>query len=290
MLKYLFLFFIGVAAVLVLSLVYTAFGLTGLYILSAVFLLWFIWLRYINTARLRAVYKSYGIVTVGKRGKGKDVLHAFLTHNKPHYSNIYYNDKTHLIDLKALEIGISPDMLLTGNYTADTARKVLKDGVPVFVSDGGIYLPSWLDSSLKKHYPSMPVSYALWRQLYDSGLHINTQVFSRLWLLLREQAECCVMCLGVRFLGFKKFGWVYGKIRIYERWQDCENGLKPLKNRSAMPLASASGDVQKVENSRRGEIKQYSYLFPIRWLKFDTRDFHKKIFGVSASDLNQGSN
>jgi len=243
-------------------------------ILIIVFIILFLFIRwrYFGIARLNKYYKNYGVVTVGKRGKGKDISFATAVHKKKHYSNIPYNSYTIIQDdLKVLECGVTPKQLIDNDY--EIQQKKLQDGIPFFVSDGGIYFASWLDNELKKKYPSCPVSYAVWRHLYNSSLHFNTQCFSRLWLLIREQAECILSCRQC----FTLFKWKLCVVRYYEDFQDCEQNLSPLKK----PLLFGKQPVA-IENSRRGEIRDFIYLVPLKWLEYDSRIFHKKIFGVNA--------
>jgi len=232
----------------------------------------FIYYRFYNIGRLRSIGTQRGLVCIGFRGKGKDVFFALLAHKRRHYSNIYYNEKTEIKNLHVLEIGVTPaDMV---NDTFKVIEKPLDDKVPFYVSDGGIYFPSWLDNELKKSYKSLPVTMALYRHLYNAPLHFNTQVFSRLWLLIREQAESVVKCE----YAFSFLGWLFCKIYYYERWQDAEKGLKPVR----VPFFGTGKTVAKIENSTRGKIVCIRYLVPKKWLTYDTRIFHKKIFGLPA--------
>ena len=48
---------------------------------------------------------------------------------------------------------------------------------PTIISDAQINFPNFEDSQLKKDYPSLAISYQVWRHLYNNSLHFNTQNF-----------------------------------------------------------------------------------------------------------------
>lgn len=235
-----------------------------------IFLIYFIYVRFINTLIIRKFFKSTGIMVCGKRGKGKDTLFSYIAHNKKHNCNIKLNDKTNIISLNEICIpGLSRQLLVNGVKGYCNFEDFQKFDNPTFISDSGIYFPSYDDAQLKKEYPSFAITIAIWRHLYESGCHFNCQVNSRLWKVLREQIEDTIMCLSC------KRGLLYTKLKVryYESPRDAELGLKPLKNN----LIRSNSEI-KVENSRRWIIKDYTLLIPNRKITHDTRAFKKEVF------------
>lgn len=244
-----------------------------------VFILIFIKLRFINWMKIQNMFTHLSIVVCGKRGSGKDTLMSAVAYHKNHNSNVQLQKNTNIINLH--------QMMLPDNFT----RQGLTNGIHydldyekysifqnmTFVSDAQVYFPSWDDSNLKKEYKSLPVVYALWRHLYNAPLHWNTQNIERLYKILREQLDDCIMCLGTLWLPLH----ICMKVRYYERAKDCVEGLKPL---SVGFLKKGNPDY-KIEQSKRWEIKDYILVIP-RWkVQHDTRYFKRIIFKEDAEGV-----
>lgn len=232
----------------------------------------FIVMRYWNINRIVEYFESNNVIVYGKKGKGKDVLFAAVIkkRNKPHFSNIKYNDKT---DVKSISyLNVSPNTyenFIDGKVTV--IPKNIEEKKDYYLSDGGIYLPSQYDNILSKKYPSLPIFYALSRHLGDMNIHVNVQNLNRLWIKLREQADTYIR------IGFKiKLpGYILLSTRTYENYDDAFKNLKPVKK-------LLKGEVVRTEESSRGEIKNRLLLIPKRWLEYDSRYFHRVVYGVPA--------
>lgn len=247
-------------------------------ILIAVAILVFIFIkwRFVNTSIIKGYFRKLSLMVCGKRGTGKDTLFSYITYHKPHNSNIKLQKNTNVIKLQDLLIdGLDRRSLLNGTF-----KKINMKDKEIFkkmtlISDAGIYFPSYDHEKLSKDYPSLPMAIALWRQLYNAPLHFNCQNPMRLWKILREQIEDVLMCRGCYFGLF----YVKIKLRYYERLEDAENGLKPIK---VNPLHVE--EAVKVELSKRWEIKDYTILVPRFMINHDTNYFKQLVF---EKDLNE---
>lgn len=237
-----------------------------------VLIIYFIWLRFINVLYLKRIFKRLSVILCGKRGYGKDTIFSFLSYRKKHNSNIPLQKNTNLITVKDLGIpNLTRESLL--NYTFKPLnRSNFKhfDNI-TFISDAGIFFPNWDDMNLKKNYSNIPLTWSIWRHLYDNGCHFNIQKFGRLWKLLREQAEDVI-----EIQDFNR-GLIYSKIKMihYSDIKDCELSLKPLKKNFHIFKRS---DIVDIENSKRGDIKEFTVLIPNYKINHNSRYFKKIIF------------
>ncbi len=239
----------------------------------------FLVMRFYNPQFFYSFTRGKNCVIYGPIGTGKDVAMAILTHkeNKEHIANIPYNENTIVKPLNYVTVAPNTyEQFVDDNVTI--IEKSIQEGKNIYISDGGVYLPSQMDIALSKKYPSFPIAYALIRHLANANIYVNVQNLNRLWIKLREQADGYVRTRGVFF--FPK--WVpllrhYFVLRItlYENYEDALERLKPIKK-------MLNGDSAAVARSERGLIKEMRLLVPKRWLKYDTRYFHKVIYGVSA--------
>lgn len=226
----------------------------------------FIRVRFINTHKIKKMFKDLSIVVCGKRGKGKDTLMSFVAYGQEHNSNVPLQDYTNMILMKDLMIPDFTRKVITTNSNLDLNYLDYKKFNNItFISDSQLYFPNYEDSALKKEYPYLANTYQVWRHLFDAGLHFNTQNLSRLWIILREQIEDCIMCLGCVWLPF----YCLMKVRYYESAEDCIKKLRPIK--SGLFKSSA----QKVEESNRNEIYEMWLLIPRRYINHDSRYFKK---------------
>lgn len=232
----------------------------------------FIRMRYWNMSAVASDFEKNNVIVYGKKGKGKDLLFAAVIakRNKEHFSNIQYNEKT---DVKGIGyLSVYPNTY--ENFIADriyVIPKNISEGKDYYLSDGGVYLPSQYDSLLSKKYPSLPIFYALSRHLGNMNVHVNVQNLNRLWIKLREQADTYIRVGGKVSLP----GYILLRTRTYENYDDAVKELKPVKK-------LIKGETLKTVESTRGEIVNRWLLIPKRWLKYDSRYFHRVIYGVAA--------
>ena len=229
----------------------------------------------LNKMYCARLFDDGNVITFGKKGKGKDVIHMIMINyrKKAYRSNIVYRP------------GDIPRPV--GYYTVapNTYEQFIEGKVQVipqqiepnhdyYISDGGIILPSQYDSLLSRLYPSLPIFYALSRQLGNINIHINTQALGRVWIKLREQADAYVMARGtIHLLGFSI---VF--LRYYENYDTAEKGMKPYRSQIMNKQAKAE---QEMFNAQYGLIKNMFMITRTKKLTYDTYHYHKVIYGVS---------
>lgn len=239
----------------------------------AVVVIVYIKIRYVNIMYIANQFKANNVIVFGKKGSGKDILFSCVIKKRkcPHYSNIeYYKGKTEVQPLGYLSVApnVYSDFI---DGKVEVIEKKITEKVDYYLSDGGIYLPSQYDNLLSKMYPSLPIFYALSRHLGNMNVHVNVQNLNRLWIKLREQADCYIRTKKTVNLGF----WMLVTTYVYENYNDALELLKPIKK-------MVKGDGSKVEESTRGLIEKRTVLVPKRWLEYDSRYFHKVIYGEEA--------
>lgn len=239
-------------------------------IFISILILYFIYIRFINTLKLRLLFKKLSVVLCGKRGKGKDVIFSYISYGKKHNSNIILQKNTNLISLDNLYIpNLTRQKLVHNDF-----EPIKRDNFEFFdnitlISDTGIFFPNWDENNLKKDYSSLPITWAIWRHLYDNGCHFNIQKCGRLWKLLREQIEDVIEIKSFS----KGLFWFKLKLIHYERVEDAELGLLPLKKSFLKRRENI-----EVENSKRGLIEEFTVLIPKYKVNHDTKYFRKVVF------------
>lgn len=206
-------------------------------------------------------FSRCNVIVFGKKGTGKDLLfaHVIYLRNDKHYANMPYNELTEVIDLKEVSLGNNTFKNLIENRI-ELINPRFQFGKDIYISDGGIYLPGHMDTALVAEYPSMPIFYALTRQLYKNNIHINTQALSRPWIKLREQADSYIRILGNK--QYKKF--IVITAISYEKYESAEKGLLPCNDRQFI--------------ATNGEIKYRRFKIKYEELKYDTYFFASKFF------------
>ena len=215
-------------------------------------------------------FKHCNVLVGGKKGSGKDLLFQWVI-NKRHqyyYANIPYGHKYKKIQLKEVSTG-SNDYNHIINDEIEKQPHLFKENKDIYISDIGIYLPSYMDSKLYVKFPSMPIFYALSRQLYNNNVHCNTQNIERGWKALREQADFYIIVKRT----YKIFGFLFiTKYYSYDRYESARQNLMPIKTRLLNKYSKAEADIYKATN---GEIRK-GYIFQFKWqLKYDTRAMEK---------------
>lgn len=215
-------------------------------------------------------FKHTNVIVAGPKGTGKDLLFQWVINKRKdyYYGNMPYGHKHKVI--KLTEVSCEPNSY--DNIVNDKVEKqphLFKDGKDIYISDIGIYLPSYMDSKLYVKFPSMPVFYALSRQLYDNNVHCNCQNVERGWKALREQADFYIQVKRT----YKIFGLIFiTKYYSYDRYESARQKLLPLKARLLNKYSKAEADLYKARN---GEIKK-GYIIQFKHnLHYDTRYFEK---------------
>lgn len=215
-------------------------------------------------------FKSCNVIVAGKKGTGKDLVFNYvINHRKDYYySNISYGGVHKTITLK--DVSVYPNTYLSLiNDKVEKQPHRFKDGKDIYISDIGNFLPSYMDSTLYKLFPSMPIYYSLSRHLYNNNVHCNTQNIERGWKALREQADFYIQ---VRCT-YKIFGLIFiTKMRTYERYESARQNLAPLKTRILNKQSKANYDLYNAQN---GVIKSGILIQFKHQLHYDTRAFEK---------------
>ena len=212
-------------------------------------------------------FKKKNVIVFGKKGTGKDLVFQYVIKRRkePYYANLDYGGKFEKIQIKDISVWPNTyDSLINGEI--QKVKLHFEEHRDIYISDGGIYLPSWSDSKLYKAYPSFPIYYAVNRHLTDSNIHINTQNLDRVWKAIREQADFYVKVRGT----FHFFGLFITRVTTYDKYSSAQRELAPLGRRLGNSFSKAEADKYEAEN---GEIKEG---WIIQWKpKYDTRYFRK---------------
>lgn len=205
-----------------------------------------------NDLWLMQEFRRCNVEVFGKKGSGKDLLfaHAIELRGEPHYSNMPYNELT--------EVRKVGDLCLNGNTFSNVIRgdfhqtePVFEDGRDFYISDGGIFMPCQYNTELNKAYPSMPMFFALSRQLYNMNIHVNVQAPTRIWDKLREQADSYIKVCRCRDCG----DYFVVNCICYDDYNLAVKGTLPEDNRTSFTA----------EYRRFRVYKEY--------LQYDTRHF-----------------
>lgn len=222
---------------------------------------------------LKREFTRCNVIVAGKKGSGKDLLfqEMITARKKPYYSNIDYGGEYIPITLK--EVSTAPNTYL--EFIKDNLveiERTFNEDTDIYVSDGGIFLPSYMDSTLYKQFPSFPIFYALSRHISHSNVHVNVQNFGRVWKALREQADAFVYVkktINLPFFLFIRATW-------YDKYESAEARLEPVKGRFLNKYSKAETDIYNASN---GEIKQGWVIVRKSSIHYDTRAFEKVLYG-----------
>lgn len=219
----------------------------------------------------------------GPKGSGKSLIFSKMTtYYKTGYlsTNEFFHKGEILIDVK--DINVDPN---TSLKTLNGRFEKVKggwheewEGSPVFLDDCGIYLPNYMDSTLKKVYPSLPLAYALWRHCYNAPIHINSQDPQRVWKPLREQQEMWILAQGVRKIG--PFLFVHGT--IYDREESALKRLAPMKSYLFNKFNSAELNEFVATN---GYIKNFTVCCLTFNHRYDSRYFLSRLYEMEKGEL-----
>lgn len=240
-------------------------------------------------------FKHGNVIVGGKKGKGKDLLFNYVINKRKdyYYSNIdfslprkvvksdfdtlkaYSSDKKNkyreIISLK--DVSVYPNTY--NNFVKEDYKIIDRrfiDGKDIYISDIGNFLPSYMDSTLYKQFPSMPLLYSLSRHLYANNIHCNTQNIERGWKALREQADFFVIV--------KRTINIFGLLLItkcysYDRYESAVKNLLPIKKRMLNKFSKANVDMYNAQN---GDIRKFYVFQRARKITYDTRAFEKFVF------------
>lgn len=226
--------------------------------------------HWLFTSNILNNFKHCNVIVAGKKGTGKDLLFQWVINKRKresYYANISYGNKYQ--NIKLLEVSTAPN-----DYKAIVTDKIqpqphrIREKNDIYISDIGVFLPSYMDSTLYKLFPSMPIYYALSRHLANNNVHCNTQNIERGWKALREQADFyCITKKTIRI-----FGFLITKVITYDKYESARQGLLPIKHRLMNKYSKAEVDVYRATN---GDIRQGHIIQRIKTLKYNTRAFEE---------------
>lgn len=253
---------------------------------------------FINNLSWRKTFNS-NIFIFGSKGTGKDMLMqagVYFSKRKTDFiSNMDYGYSCKVLDDLSLVMDIENTFSnLVENNIKVIDKKDIYEGKHLLISDASIYFPSHEDTLLKRTYPSFPLFYALSRQLYDMPVVVNTQVNGRLWKSLREQVQDGYV-QAIKTSGFG-FIWssipilrnyVFVKYRYYEKEESAIRGMLPFKKVALLNKGidqvylTAGGATKEMYQAENGKISEKFVIMKKSKIVYDTREFHKKIFGYT---------
>jgi hypothetical protein len=251
-----------------------------LYILITLVLILIIWFISNNNLNfIVGLFKNNNVIVFGKKGTGKDLLfHSVIRKRKQlHYSNITFNNKTMPISISELSLFPNTyESLINGNVVKVDPN--LKEKYDIYISDGGIYLPSQFDYLIDKKYPSLSIFYAVQRHLYNSNTHMNTQYLGRIYKKVREQADTYIKLKRSIFI----LGMYISFYTIYEKYESADLSLMPMENK--LLNGFNNGLVQQYQ-ATNGYIKNGWYIGLKNKINYNTRYF-RKVFLNDQEDKN----
>lgn len=228
-------------------------------------------------------FRRCNVVVDGKKGKGKDLLFQYVIAKRkaPYYANIDYGGRYE--NIKVRDIDVSPNTYreFIADHVSVVKRKMV-ERKDVYISDGGIYLPSYMDSQLYKAYPSFPIYYALSRHLADSNVHVNVQNVGRLWKALREQADFFVHIKTNVKIPF----FILVKCWTYDNVNSAMACVAPVKTRLFNKFSKAETDVY---NAQYGEMRSGWVIIPKWRIKYNTRALEPVLYGEQPRILEEGT-
>lgn len=246
-------------------------------------------------------FAKQNITVFGGKGKGKSSLFSTMIYldrkNKP-LSSIPFQ-YSEVVEPKEYFNSISPNTykeMIDDKITIVNKNKEW-EGRTYFDDDSGIKYPSHEDKKLTDKYASMALFIPIQRHLYNSNTVLNVQDIDRVWIKIREmQVDGYIKALGIN-----GWSWLWHQIpfirnyvrikfRYYENHNSAEQGMLPfsklgLVNEGISPLYLTSGAATKeVYEAQNGVIKDYAVWVLKKNIQYDTRYYHKKVFGFGANE------
>lgn len=226
-------------------------------------------------------FKQSSVIVYGPKGSGKDLLFQkviYLKRKKPYLANIPYG--YNCIETPPKMLSVSPNTFQ--DFIKGKVKVIPKndsfEGLDYYFSDIGVFLPCQYGGYLNKEYPSLPIYYALSRHLYLQNIHCNSQNLNRAWNMIREQADRFIRCV-------KKTKLLFGMvctIRMYDKYESANANLLPMN--TSIFSNKYEKALQEQYKATNGEILVRKYYIRYKDIKYDTRVFHKYVFGETAKE------
>lgn len=231
----------------------------------------------IQNGKLKRTFNIHNVAIYGAKGKGKDLLTQLVINlkKKPYLSNIDYGGHFIPIELKDLNINPNTYEEFINGEVIKIDKKQEWEGLDVYISDCGVFLPSTYDMLLNKTYKSLPIYYALSRHLYNSNINFNTQALNRVWIKLREQADYYVLCRGIIKLPFH----ILICITYYDNYESALRKQKPVRKGLFNKFRKSE---KAIYDATYGDIHNSIVVIKKKHIHYDTRYFHRVVFGTPA--------
>lgn len=247
-------------------------------------------------------YASANIILFGGRGDGKSLAQSWLimkdnqTNSVRPISNIDYgyND---VIDTHLFYESINPNTARNMiNNTLKIVQKIERyEGANYFWDDTNAYAPNTEDAYLKTYYKSLNLFVIIQRHLYNSYSVFNAQSLERMYKNLRElQLDGYIKALGVRG---KKEHYIWNrlpiirkyvriKVRYYSQYESALKGRLPfeklgiLNNAVGVAYTTTPEALKMQYEAENGVIKDFAIWYKKSQIRYDSREYHKHIFGT----------
>ena len=225
-------------------------------------------------------FRAGNVIVFGQKGKGKDLIFqkVIRKRNEQYFANVNYGYKYNYIKLSDLELGYNTYENFINDNVQLVEKKEELEGADIYISDAGIYLPAQYHYLLDKKYKSLPVFYALSRHLYNNNVHVNVQALNRVWDKLREQADSYFKALRTVKIGCLLFT----KVRFFETYETASENRAPMRRRMLNKYSKALVDEYQAYNGLVFDMWIVQFAFAV---KYDSRHFHKVVFGDGADEL-----
>lgn len=217
------------------------------------------------------------LIVFGKKGHGKTLTFSVMARIWAKKHKGYLSTSPLLqkgeVAIKLKDVSVSPNTyreFLEGNITK-IKRIPDYEGKAVFIDDAGIYLPNFMDSELKKAYPSLPIAYALYRHMYNAPIFVNSQAVGRTYKLIKEQADGFLKARSVRRIGPIAFI----KLTYFSNIRSAENDIAPMGRGLFNKFQKAN---QAEYTATNGEIRDFTIPIICRHHKYDSRYFKGVLF------------
>lgn len=255
------------------------------------------WLIFTLQGMRLVKYGQANNIVFGGKGKGKSLIFQYLiNHDKQPLGNIDFGKNKVVPPFQFFE-SIRPNTSRTMiDNTLTIVQKITSfEGRNYYFDDTNMFAPNIEDSYLKQHYKSMALFILGQRHYYNSCTILNAQSLDRIYKNLRElQLDGYIKARGQ--LGFGKLlsylpifrKYVFLSYIYYEQYETANSGKLPYKeiavlDKTLSPLHVGAGRaLEKIYNAENGLIFSGFVALKKKHIYFDTREYHKWLFGYEA--------
>lgn len=274
-------------------------GLHLLFLLSPWFLLLYIiypivylvfWFKSLKLKK----YGQANVIVHGGKGSGKSLLfQKLILLDKETLGNIDFGYNKVVSPFDFYE-SISPNdtkkMML--NKLVLIKKNDFYEGKNYYFDDTNMFASNTEDAFLKKYFTSMSLFILGQRHFYNSCSILNAQSLERIYKNLRE-LQLDGYLKAERNIGFGRFisalpifnKYVFINYLYHSNYNSAVQGLLPYKEIAILDTAMSSLHVgagralEKIYNAENGLIFRSTVALKKKSIKYDTREYHKWIFG-----------